>query len=334
LLVALYVVPGAIFAALRGVRVKDPFDLLTHGISIDLVVAAVVLVGLSLIFRWWRSVGLSPSPPSRSWIWIYAAFFVPLGILAWLVPGSLPGAENLTRALTTSMLLTAGINIAFVALNEELLFRGFLWAALPERWELWRRALVTSLLFGAAHLLNAVWTGALGTALVQAVAATCTGLALAGYRRAAGWLWLPVLVHFANDAGLLRGATPVMALFTLAILGNMVVGVVWFVREVRGERRERRDRELAAMPPPAFPGVPGGPASAAPVLAAPSSGAPQAGVVPHGVPSSAMPYPPQPYPPQPYPPQPYPPQTFPPAPAPSPTPPPPAQSPWAPPTGG
>lgn len=92
--------------------------------------------------------------------------------------------------------------MAFVSLvllppiGEEILTRGYLFAGLRKAWRFWPAALVTSFIFGIAHLElgNAgplVWAAAVNTFLLSVV--------LCFLRERTGALYASILVHMANN---------------------------------------------------------------------------------------------------------------------------------------
>jgi hypothetical protein len=143
-----------------------------------------------------------------------------------------------------SALLLLAVNMLLVGFSEETMFRGFLFAGLRDRLSLWPAAIVTSILFGAIHVLNVLGTGHLAGALLQSLAATMLGFLLLGLRLATGSLWPPILVHAAWNAGLLligRDQPPVDPTVPIPIaagagllLGLLPLGLYggWLIRRV------------------------------------------------------------------------------------------------------
>ncbi|SHM50840.1 CPBP family intramembrane glutamic endopeptidase [Cryptosporangium aurantiacum] len=100
--------------------------------------------------------------------------------------------------------VTFGV-MACIAVNEELLIRGVVVRIMSERFGGWVALAVSSLVFGAMHLLNedATLWGALAIALTG-------GLLLGAAYLASGSLWLPIGVHFGwnvTQAGVFGVAT-------------------------------------------------------------------------------------------------------------------------------
>ncbi len=76
------------------------------------------------------------------------------------------------------------LSTIFVGLSEETMFRGILFQALRTRVNLWPAMIWTSVLFGSVHILNALTTGELLNAMLQAFTATLSGFCLHGHSRA------------------------------------------------------------------------------------------------------------------------------------------------------
>ncbi|MFK3731472.1 lysostaphin resistance A-like protein [Streptomyces sp. NPDC088090] len=158
-------------------------------------VALSVLFGAAVVTRlgWWGDV-LHYRAPVRRWVWC-----VPISMLAAALLAVNYGhlaAQPLSLGLSLlAMTLLVGI-------GEELMFRGigvqvFKKAGLGEG----KVALWSSLIFGAAHLSNALSDG--GQAIGQAVIVSTSGFFLYLCLRAGGTVLLPMLVHGLWDFGLL-----------------------------------------------------------------------------------------------------------------------------------
>jgi len=102
----------------------------------------------------------------------------------------LGGYEVVGRGSVTVAIGLLGLTAA-AAVTEELVFRGVVFRLLEERTGTWLALLVTSVLFGAIHLVNpdaTVW----GAVAIAVEAGGMLGAAFVATRR----LWLPIGIHF------------------------------------------------------------------------------------------------------------------------------------------
>ena len=81
------------------------------------------------------------------------------------------------------------------------MFRGVLFQGLRSRLAMWPAILLSSLLFGAVHILNVITTGQLAEAAVQAVAAFMSGIVLLALLIRTGSIWVPITYHALWDFG-------------------------------------------------------------------------------------------------------------------------------------
>jgi uncharacterized protein len=163
------------------------------GLGWNYVAAIAVLALASFILRWQDLRFVPPKPPRSVWIlWFPALTLALFAALAHLV--GLPSAA-IVRLLA--------VNTILIALSEEWMFRGILFQALRTRFTLWATILVSSLTFGLVHLLNALATGDFPAALVQAVAATMSGMLFAAILIRTGSIWPAVVYHALWNFGIL-----------------------------------------------------------------------------------------------------------------------------------
>ena len=82
------------------------------------------------------------------------------------------------------------------------MFRGVLLQSLRRTVSIWVAVALTTLAFGAIHLLNVFMTGELRAAAIQAVAAALSGLLFIALRLRTGSLWPCIVVHGLWDFAL------------------------------------------------------------------------------------------------------------------------------------
>lgn len=168
---------------------------LTEGLSRgplwNVVVAFLFLVAVILVAGWRDLKFVVPKPMSSLRImWLPALY-----ILSFLGLAALIGLPPL--GLTLMILLST----IFVGLSEEMMFRGILFQALRTRVNLWPAMIWTSVLFGSVHILNALTTGELLNAMLQAFTATLSGFAFMAILVRTGSIWPAIIYHALWDFG-------------------------------------------------------------------------------------------------------------------------------------
>ena len=101
-------------------------------------------------------------------------------------------------------LVFIALNAVLIGLSEEWMFRGVLFQGLRSRLALWPAILLTSLLFGAVHVLNVISTGQLCRGRGQAVAASMSGMLLLALLIRTGSIWVPIAYHALVGLGEIR----------------------------------------------------------------------------------------------------------------------------------
>lgn len=168
---------------------------LTEGLSrgpLWNVVAAFLFLVAVILFAGWRDLKfVAPKPMSSLRImWLPALYIVAfLGLAAAI---GLPPIGLMLMILVSTL---------FVGLSEETMFRGILFQALRTRVNLWPAMIWTSVLFGSVHILNAVTTGELLYAMLQAFTATLSGFAFMAILVRTGSIWPAIIYHALWDFG-------------------------------------------------------------------------------------------------------------------------------------
>jgi len=157
----------------------------TRGLGWPFLLAALFLLAL-VVWQQWRDVGLNQMPSGRSlWLTWLPMLYIVAG-LAFAVVFGLPPVGVLAWIL---------FNTFLVGLSEELMFRGVLLQAFRRTVSIWPAVWLTTLSFGAIHILNVFMTGELRTALIQSAAAALSGLLFIALRLRTGSLWPCIVVH-------------------------------------------------------------------------------------------------------------------------------------------
>lgn len=163
------------------------------------LLSSVVLLAVVAIIRGWRFTGLvgrDRIPAIRS-IVVIAVLEIALLAAYFAICAADYGGKNGAMAMIL-------INVGFVALNEELLFRGFLWGSLGG-WSPARRILVTALIFGGSHAVNGFSGDAWSDVGVQVGLVAIGGILDGVIRYGTGSLWPTIIAHYLWDSGGLLG---------------------------------------------------------------------------------------------------------------------------------
>ncbi|GAA3570760.1 type II CAAX endopeptidase family protein [Nonomuraea rosea] len=217
---------GLMVAAAGINQVVSPIPFLALPVGIGLAIAGVAC------YHWLsRTVELRPSIPELAkpgrWSHLRRGALLGFGlfITLMLLIAVFGGWQSLSWGSFGGFAATAGM-MASVAVTEELLFRGFLFRVIEERCGTVVTLVVSSVLFGATHLVNgnATLWGTLSIALTG-------GTMLAAAYVVTRSLWLPIGLHFAwnfAQAGLFGVAvsgsdTPSHGLLNTALSGPSVL---------------------------------------------------------------------------------------------------------------
>jgi membrane protease YdiL (CAAX protease family) len=223
-----------VFAGWIGVTVFAPYlwrvaagprsleDIVAGAVLPNLALAIAFLVVAVAIFRWW-DIGLAlPRPNTLRLLW-FPALYVALFLVLALSLGPPP----------RHVVLVILANTAMVGVSEELACRGVLYTGLRARLPLWPTILLTTLLFGAVHVLNGLATGDYRIAAVQAVAAFMTGIPFMALRLRTGSLYPVMVLHALWDLTLVTTAVSILARsdiegpVTIASLGAALVPILF-----------------------------------------------------------------------------------------------------------
>ena len=162
-------------------------ELVTNGIGWHFLGAVALLLAARILFRW-NDLGFNRPHSLLRVMWfpsLYLFFFAGVIVLFGLPP--------------ISVVFFVGVNTLLVGISEEVMFRGVLFRAFDKAISLWPAILITSALFGAVHILNVFITGELVPALMQAVAATMSGIVFMAILLRTGSIWPAIVYHFLWD---------------------------------------------------------------------------------------------------------------------------------------
>lgn len=138
----------------------------TNGISPNLLYASLFLAICVIVFRWWDVAFKWPERPKE----IRLLWFPLLYILAFF------SFTLITGLPSPQVIGYLAINTILVGFSEEMAFRGVLFRGLLSRIPIWPAIIITTVLFGSVHSLNALTTGDLPGAIAQSITAAMSGL--------------------------------------------------------------------------------------------------------------------------------------------------------------
>ncbi|MGO4146354.1 lysostaphin resistance A-like protein [Paenarthrobacter sp. YAF11_1] len=240
-----YVLVIYVVSKLSGVSYTDigtSAEFTWRGAVLDLAVGAVLLAITTWLLGWWKPALFERKRSHHKW-----PIFVPALMLVVAVMNLSNTDWSKFDASFLLSLLALGIAVGFC---EELMSRGLLLTAfrshLSEVW-VW---LLTSLLFGAMHLINAALGAPITNTLGQVVLAAMTGTSFYIVRRVTGSLiWAMALHGIWDIAAFSVGFAPIgtaWAAYLTPVIGILAVVVVYWVIKGTDEKPIRPTPAAAA----------------------------------------------------------------------------------------
>lgn len=223
-----YVLVIYVVSKLSGVAYTDigtSAEFTWRGAVLDLAVGAILLAITTWLLGWWKPALFERKRSHHKW-----PIFVPALMLILAVVNLFNTDWSQFDPSFLLSLLALGLAVGFC---EELMSRGLLLTAfrsrLPEVW-VW---LLTSLLFGGMHLINAALGAPLTGTLGQVVIAAMTGTSFYIVRRVTGSLIWAMALHGIWDISAFSvGFAPLGAAWTailVPVIGVLAVAVVYWV---------------------------------------------------------------------------------------------------------
>lgn len=196
-----------------------------RGAVLDLAVAAVLLAITTSLLGWWRPALFERKRSHHKW-----PIFVPAIMLVVAIVNLFSTDWSKFNASFILSLVALGICVGFC---EELMSRGLVLTAFRSRLaEVWVW-LITSLLFGAMHLVNAALGSPVMSALQQAVIAAMSGTCFYIVRRVTGSLVWAMALHGIWDVAAFSVVfAPIGAPWAVLLtpfIGILAVAVVYWV---------------------------------------------------------------------------------------------------------
>lgn len=165
-------------------------DSIAHSVAWNLVAAAAIIAGSIALFGWKDMRFNAPLPGSLRLLWFPALYLI--GFFSVAAFAGFP-------PLSTLMLVF--INTLIVGFSEEGMFRGIIYRALRGGFGIAAAVVLSSLLFGSVHILNALTTGHVLQSFVQAFTATLSGFVFVALLLRTGSILVPMLYHALWDFG-------------------------------------------------------------------------------------------------------------------------------------
>lgn len=161
----------------------------SHGVAWPIICAAGLLILVLRAFQW-------PDVGFQRFRILQALQLLWLPIVYLCIFGGMLAVVGLPPA---DVVLFIVINACLVGFSEEVMFRGILFTGLRSRLGVWSSIWIGCAVFGLIHILNAVQTGHLAAALLQAVAAFMTGTMFMALRLRTGSLYPVIILHATWD---------------------------------------------------------------------------------------------------------------------------------------
>ncbi|MEL6641446.1 MAG: type II CAAX endopeptidase family protein [Pseudomonadota bacterium] len=177
------------------------FETLTGGLPWQIILTTALLGGVWLL-GWWRLTLLRSQLDRRGLRPLYATLAYPL--LGMIVFTAFLREQDSAHSPLSVLGLVLALNF-FVGLSEELLFRGIIFGALRQKNRLITAIFVSSIAFGALHLVNAGVGQGLQQTLFQIINATALGVLFCGLTLSANSLWPAIVLHMIWNSYAMMG---------------------------------------------------------------------------------------------------------------------------------
>jgi len=152
----------------------------------NLGLTLIVIVLLTRL-KWWKTIGFKPLHRQGDLLY-FLVLLVPMAL------NLIPGVQIESIAYLSEVLVIA----LMVGFAEETIFRGLMLQALKPLGH-WRAAIITALLFGLTHAMNALTGKSMLESMMQIGYAVAIGFAYAVLALKKDVLWLLILAHFLTD---------------------------------------------------------------------------------------------------------------------------------------
>ncbi|MCL4861944.1 MAG: CPBP family intramembrane metalloprotease [Caldilineaceae bacterium] len=193
---------------------------------IALLVVTLLTAGFVTLLGWWRVTGFNPPGAWRA----LSLLLLPAGVI--IVPPLIGGLAPV-EGFSLPYLLLAYI---LVGLHEETLYRGVILRVLRPT-GVRRAAVISAVLFGAAHLANVLVRSNPYVVVAQAVGAFCFGVGFSALRLRTNTIWFLIGLHAVHDLLLRYTQWPVIPLDVVQVTILLVYGL-YLLRNWEGIQEE------------------------------------------------------------------------------------------------
>jgi membrane protease YdiL (CAAX protease family) len=227
--IGIFVVYTAVVAALWKVNkvdyaaVADSRDSVIRGIVVPIGIGGVLLAVATTVLGWWHPVLFQDGRTGPAWVLVVPVLLGLVGLL---------GTLNIDwRSPKAPLLPWLALGVVLVGFAEELVCRGILIVGGRQGgWSELVVVIVSCVLFGLLHGINAFFGQSLRQTVTQIVTATIIGASLYATRMSTGTLIVCMLLHALWDFGTLgqastgRETRPVVGFIALATFAVGLVG--------------------------------------------------------------------------------------------------------------
>lgn len=161
------------------------------------LIFAVMAVALKHKGLCWRAVGFKAF--RKKWLYLaillaIAGFGVRVVLARWMVfvmpqwQAFTAAPLQLSETSIPALSLFLGLTVLVTPVAEEIFFRGFLFRWMASRRPIWLAAIISSVIFGASHIVPA-----------QAISAALMSLVIIYLYVASGSIWPAIICHITNN---------------------------------------------------------------------------------------------------------------------------------------
>jgi membrane protease YdiL (CAAX protease family) len=235
--IGVFVVYTALVAVLWKVNkvdysaIAESRDAVVRGIVVPIGVGAVFLAVVTTMLGWWHPVLFQDGRTGPTWVVVVPVLLGLVGLL---------GSANIDwRSPKAALLPWLALGVLLVGFSEETLTRGILIVGGRDGgWSELVVVIVSCVLFGLLHGINAFFGQSMQLTITQIVMATVVGAAFYATRMSTGTLIVCMLLHALWDFGTLgqaatgREQRPAVGLLSLTTYGIGLVATGFVIAAV------------------------------------------------------------------------------------------------------